>query len=427
VRHRSAEEIARPAGGPRQVPLTASDLPSLQLSMVDTQLSGDLRVVAVHKPGVPMAEVRLQIPCTATTARERAALAVMAGTMFADDASLAPIGGDIEVTIHPDRLAVTASALSSGLTVLLRSLARSLTDAGCDDETFARERDRAAGRATMAGADPEAVAWAALRQRQFGDHPAAIEIADVGQLTTITAAEVRALHAAQVAPHGAVLVIVSDLDPDLAIATSNDTMDHLTGERVTEVPPLSNPVGGGVHWVTRHGSGQAQIRIYAPGLHRADPGFAAMELANLVFGGYFSSRLVENLRERNGFAYLVDAQPDLYGPTAALVIRADTTADVATAALEEIDHELARLRTAPLTDEEIDAARRYASGALIASVSSQLGLATQIAEIVWYGLGADWLTTHLAQLATVPAEVVRAAALRHLADARFAGVVLSDA
>ena len=51
------------------------------------------------------------------------------------------------------------------------------------------------------------------------------------------------------------------------------------------------------------GAAQSQIRIGWVGLPRSTPDYATLEVLNTVLGGSFTSRLNQNLREKNGYSY----------------------------------------------------------------------------------------------------------------------------
>ena len=55
--------------------------------------------------------------------------------------------------------------------------------------------------------------------------------------------------------------------------------------------------------VDRPGSVQSSVRFGRPAVPRPNPKSAALQLANLIFGGYFSSRWTENIREDKGYTY----------------------------------------------------------------------------------------------------------------------------
>ena len=441
VSHRTAEEIGRTAAGPRPLPPLGPTRETPLPDVVEATTSTGLRVLAVRRPSVPMVELRLRVPFAAPhadRAAEHAAVAellastLLTGTATRDrvaiDDEFAAVGADISVTVDPEDLQLNGSLLASGLPAALDVLADVLSGATHPDPEVGRERDRLVERITMARAQPETIAREALQRRRFDGHPLVHEVPQADHVAAVTADQVRALHAAALVPRGSTLVLVGDIDPERAI---NDVERHLASwtadvaARELTPPPPVRP--GDVQLVHRTGSVQSQLRLSAPAVPRHDERYAALQLTNLVFGGYFSSRWMENIREDKGYTYGCHSSIEFIPGGAVLTVETDVASDVTAAALLETRYELGRLSAVPPTADEVDAARRYLIGSLSISLDNQAGLASTISALAADGLGVDWLRAHPARLEAVTPEQVAAAALEFFAPAAFTGVIVGDA
>ncbi|GAA5128543.1 pitrilysin family protein [Haloechinothrix salitolerans] len=434
--HRSAEEIGRTPRGPRPLPELGEQRKVADLAVADTELSNGLRVLAVRKASVPTVELRLRVPFGGTDPMHSARAEVLAETLLtgtasrdrvAIDTELALIGGELATVVDPERLSISGSALSSGLPTLLDVLTDALTGATYADAEVARERERLVERLAVARTQPGVIAREALQRRRYGDHPTTREVPQAEDVAQVTPEDVRALHQASVLPRGSVLVLVGDIDPDAVVGDVERALRGWSAEAsatpLAEVPDVE---GGDLHLIARPGSVQSQLRLSAQAIGRTDPRYAALQLANLAYGGYFSSRLVENIREDKGYTYGAQSSFDFTGESATLVVQADTASEVTAAALLETRYELARLGLVPPTDAELESVRQYAIGSLLISTSSQGGLASQLAALASTGLDADWLAKHPARLADVTATQVADAALEFFAPPKFTGVVVGD-
>jgi predicted Zn-dependent peptidase len=177
----------------------------------------------------------------------------------------------------------------------------------------------------------------------------------------------------------------------------------------------------------RPGSVQSSVRLALPAVPRTHPDHAALQLANLVFGGYFSSRWVENIREDKGYTYSPHSVVEHSLAGSALILAAEVATDVTAPALLETWYELGRLATTPPSEEELEQARQYALGSLLLGMSTQAGLAGLAITYAGYGLRLDFLAEHTARLSAATREQVAAAGAAYLAPARAATVVLGDA
>ncbi|UMP01726.1 pitrilysin family protein [Amycolatopsis sp. EV170708-02-1] len=435
--HRTAEEIGRTAAGPRPVPSLGTQRAAADLSHVDTTLSNGLRVLAVRKATVPLVELRVWIPFSGEDKLHPATAEVLAETLLTGtarrdrieiDADLALIGGDLASGVDPERLVITGTSLADGLPTMLDVLADALTGASYADAEVERERERLIERIAVSRTQPRTIAREALQKHRYGDHPAVREVPQAEDVAVVTPDQVRALHRASVLPRGSVLVIVGDIDPETVIGDLEKAFGGWASDRsAVRLPALPELAGGNVLLVPRAGAVQSQIRLSAQTVSRTDPRYPALQLANLVYGGYFSSRLVENIREDKGYTYSAHSGFEFTDQTAVVNVDADTATDATAAALMETRYELARLGLVPPTTEEVESVRQYAIGSLVTAASSQGGLAAQLSALAATGLGVEWLAGHPERLAAVTAEDVANAALEFFAPKRFTGVVVGDA
>ena len=434
---RTAAEIGRTELGPRPLPDLGEQRSATGLQSVDTVLDNGLRVVVVHSPTVPMAEVRLRIPFAGTDPRHAAVAEVLAATILtgtarrdrvAMDTDLALVGGELGAGVDPERLSIGGNALASGFDTLLDVLADALTGAAYRDEEVEGERARLVERIAVARSQPNVIAREALQRRRYGDHPYTRETPQAADVATVTADEVRAMHRNSLLPRGSVLVFVGDVEPDTAITKIGNALGGWQSDRnAVELPDLPDVTGGDVLFVPRPGAVQSQLRLSAQAIPRTDPRYPALQLANLVFGGFFSSRLVENIREDKGYTYHARSSLEFTIRGATLLVDADTASEVTAPALLEMRYELGRIGVVPPTADEIATVRQYAIGSLLIATASQTGLASQLAALAPLGLGTEWLVEHPNRLAAVTAEQIAEAALEFFSPTRFTGVVVGDA
>ncbi|WP_309116302.1 pitrilysin family protein [Saccharothrix sp.] len=440
--HRSAEEIGRTERGPRPLPELGEQRAAADLSSVDVELSNGLRVIAVRRSSVPLVEVRLRIPfadpADSSAGSTHAARAeVLANTILTGTASrsrvdvdteLALVGGELDAVVDPERLAFSGNSLVSGLDTVLDVLRDVLTGATYPAEEVERERARLVERIRLARSQPNVIAREALQRHLYGDHPFAKEMPEAEEVAEVGREDVLALHAQAVLPRGSVLVLVGDVEPDAAVRAVEAALGSWVGEgSAVSLRPLPPVQGGDVLFVPRAGAVQSQIRLAGRGLVRTDPRYPALQIANLVYGGFFSSRLVENIREDKGYTYSARSHPEFTPGGATLLVDADTASEVTAAALLETRYELGRLALVPPTESEVDTARRYAIGSLLTATSSQGGLASFLVNLAGLGLGIEWFTGHPDRLAEVTVEQVAEVALEFFAPTAFTGVLVGDA
>ena len=106
-----------------------------------------------------------------------------------------------------------------------------------------------------------------------------------------------------------------------------------------------------------------------------------------ITGGYFGSRLMQNLRERNGYTYGITAGSVYFGNQALFIINSDVNAEHTQAAIDACFEELKRLQEEPVGTEELESARNYLLGNMLRDVDNSVSYLKRYA--FWYSFGLD--------------------------------------
>ncbi|MEV6487701.1 pitrilysin family protein [Actinoplanes sp. NPDC051633] len=397
-------------------------------------LASGLTVIAIRRPVVPLVEIRLRVPF-GRAPLPRATLLSQAlftgtGSMSSTEvaAELQAVGGGLSAGLDPDRLLITGNALAAGLDRTLEILADLLTDPAYPQDEVAVERDRLVDHIQVAQSQPSHLARTALLKRVYGRHPYAVQTPEPEQVRGVRPAQLRALHADRVRPEGAVLVLVGDINPEKAIDAADKALGSWTGPgKDGNVPATPALEPGPLLLVDRPGAVQSSLRMALPAVPRTHPDHAPLQLANLIFGGYFSSRWVENIREDKGYTYGPNTSIEHFVAGSSLVAAVEVATEVTGPSLLETLYELGRIASLPPGEDELEQARRYALGTLRLGMSTQAGLAGLASMYASFGLRLDYLTEHSAALAAATREQVADVAARYMAPSRAVAVVLGDA
>jgi predicted Zn-dependent peptidase len=425
--------------GPRELPALETTRELVLPPDVERRLPNGLTVIAIERRSVPLVEVRLRVPVgrRSLDLPFLAKAALLSQTLFSGTpdmstadiaAALQSVGGALNASLDADRLLVSGNGLATGLPRILDILAEVLTAAAYPQGEVTTERARLIDRIQVARSQPSHLARVALLRRMYGEHPYAVQTPEISDLTGVDSADLAALHAARVHPAGATLVIVGDIDGAATLDLAEQALGRWSGPGSDEtLPPVPPLVPGPVVLADRPGSVQSSMRLALPAVPRTHPDHAALQLANLIFGGYFSSRWVENIREDKGYTYSPHSVVEHSLAGSSLILAAEVATEVTAAALLETWYELGRVATTPPSDEELEQARQYALGSLLLGMSTQAGLANLAITYAGYGLRLNFLADHTARLTAATREQVAAAATNYLAPARAATVVLGDA
>jgi zinc protease len=422
---------------PREVPgLGRPRRPRLP-TVAERRMPNGLRVVAVRRPSVPVVHVRLRVP---TAVRRDADLAragmlergMLLGTAERSQGELAEalqrIGGSLRVSGDADRLVLAGESLRAGLAELLRLLAEVVATASYPRRQVEGEAARLADQLRRAWSQPGVVADESWLRRMYGGHPYGREHPAADEVLAVPPSSLRSAHRRRVVPDGSLLVLVGDLTP----ARTLDQVSAALGgwdtsggpSRVPAVPPAEP---GPLLLVDRPGAVQSNLRVGGVAPARTDPSYAAAEVANALFGGYFSSRLVMNIREDKGYTYSPRSALRHGAAASCQVTSADVATEVTAPALVEVGYELGRLVSLPPTADEVAATAQYLVGILALSTATQAGLAATLTTLLADGLDVTWLREHPAALLAVTPAQVHDVAQTLLSPATRVTAVVGDA
>jgi zinc protease len=424
-----------PAAVPKVGPFRPTKLPAVD----ERTLGNGLRVLAVRKPGIPLVQARLVLPAARprATDADRARQLVLAetllsGTQQRDSVELAEalqrMGATLNVHVDSEDVRLRGSALTPSLGEFLALIGELLAEPAFPKGEVEIERARKAQEVLLQRAEPAVVARVALKRRLFGEHPYAGGLPEPAEVASVGAADLRRYFKSRVTARDGLLVLVGDLRPAKALDAAEAALGSWTGaDRAPRLPALPAIEPGPILLVDRQGAAQSNVRIGGPALTRRDAGLPALLLANMIFGGYFSSRLVENIREHKGYTYSPRSWIDHQPLGSVLTISADVGTEVTAPALLETRYELGRMATLPVSAEELDSARRYLIGTTALSTQTQSGLAEYLLALSLAGLGLDYLRELPKRLEKVTVDEVRDAAAEYLAPARLPTVIVGDA
>ena len=424
---------------PAAVPAVGKARPLKVPTVTDRTLRNGLRVIAVKRSSVPRAELRIRIPAgmihdAGDGVRARLLPDTMlAGTKGRSSVEIARelqrLGGSLAASADDDDLIIHAGVLAQNLKPLLALIAETLTEPAFPADEVSVARDRLAQEIIIRRSQPSGIASEALDARVFGKHRYGRALPKPEAVKRIGPGPLRTYHAQHIAPRGSTLVIVGDVPPAKATDLAEEALGIWKGRPAAAIPapPALPPTGLPTLIVDRPGAVQTNIRLAGRWKRRGAPDFYALSLAHIVFGGYFSSRLVKNIREDKGYTYSPGSTIDHRRLTSIFIVAADVGTEVTAPALLEIQYELARVALMPIPRDELDAGRRYLAGVTMLSTQTQSGLASYIDSITAAGLTIDYLRDFRSNLERVtPDDIVHVAA-DYLSPRNLLTVMVGDA
>ena len=176
--------------------------------------------------------------------------------------------------------------------------------------------------------------------------------------------------------------------------------------------------------VNDENSVQGAIRMAAPFPEKTHPDFTPMIVLNTLFGGYFGSRLMSNIREDKGYTYGIHSYLYNNRHLGALLITTEAGRDVCEACLEEIYKEMALLRREPVDAEELDLVKNYLLGSIMGDLDGAFQNIQRWKNLILNGFTDERFYNNIRIYKTIESEQLQALANTYLQPERFYELVV---
>lgn len=176
-------------------------------------------------------------------------------------------------------------------------------------------------------------------------------------------------------------------------------------------------------FVEHPGAVQSSLRIGRLLFPRQHPDFVGMQVVATALGGYFGSRLMQNLREEHGYTYGAVAAMVNFERAGYFAVATQVGTDVTREALREIFHEIERLGEEPMSEEELCLVRNMMIGEMMRVLDGPFGIADVTIENILCGTDNTTIGENIRRIRRITPEEVRQLARRYLCREELVTVV----
>lgn len=146
---------------------------------------------------------------------------------------------------------------------------------------------------------------------------------------------------------------------------------------------------------------------------KTHPDFHKISIANTLLGGYFGSRLMQNIREEKGWTYGIHSSILGYENATSLVIASDILKDKGEAAFDEIRKEIIHLQTELIPLEELDVLKNYLKGKLLKSFDGAFEQVDRFFAVDAFGLNWSYYDDYIQTLSHITPQDIQYAAEKY--------------
>lgn len=273
---------------------------------------------------------------------------------------------------------------------------------------------------------PQSIAGREFAKLLYGsDHPYARE-STVASVSKITRDDLIAFHAKTIHPNGLILGVTGDFDKTAMLVLLREMFGKWKPGSVSNIAfpsPSVDPARADqtvVRFVGKRTS-QTHLRVGHLSIKEDDPDYPALVVLNDILGGSsFRSRLFNDIRTKRGLAYSVGSSLRIgMRERGVWAMRAETKVESTQEAIGRFAANVERLRTEPVTDEELAEAKDAFVNSFVFSYSSASAIVGRLIALEYDGLPKDFLQQLRDKVVQATKDDLLAAGRRHLHPERL--------
>lgn len=395
------------------------------------------RVYYVASPSLPILDVQVDFAAgsmfdppgkSGLAALTRSTLDLGAGAR--DETAIAEQLADIGATLgggaDTDRASIVLRTLSSAAPrqAALDILQAVLQKPRFEEGIFQREKSRTIAGLKEALTRPDSIAGKAFWAAMYPQHPYGRQ-ASPESVGTLSREDLTAFYRRYYNAANASITLVGNISRQEAEAIAETLVQGLPQGEPAKLPPPPVAPHGGVTKIA-HPASQAHIYIGMPAIERGNPDFFPLLVGNYTLGGGgFVSRLMQEVRDKRGYAYSVYSHFSPLRQSGPFQIGLQTKRSQAKEAIrltrDIVDN---FLRNGP-SEEELAAAKDNLAGSFPLRLDSNQKLLDNVAVIGFYGLPLDYLDQYQARVRAVTLDEIRKAYFRHIHAANLLTVTVA--
>lgn len=306
-------------------------------------------------------------------------------------------GAFIEFNHGQDRVNITLYTVTKHLPKLLPLLQELLTDSVFPEKELQNLKKITAQNLKVNAEKTSYVAQTRFRELLFGEmHPYGRNLYEQ-DIEGIEAPQLRTYYQSNIRSQVCDILLCGNID-EATLGLIRNIFEQIPVKQDIQQNGLVNPVvpfTNSKNTLEKEGSLQSSIRIGKRLFTRQHPDYFKMLVLNEVFGGYFGSRLMKNIREEKGFTYGISSNLVTLRQEGFLVIGTDVKKEYTGLTIEEIYKEIEILKTEPVGEEELQTVKNYMIGSFAGSLNSPFAIADNFKTIYFEGLTYDFFDHYI--------------------------------
>lgn len=312
---------------------------------------------------------------------------------------------------------ISGSSLTKHSEKLLEIMSDIIKNAEFREDEFEKIKKQTLSNLALQKDDPNAIAANVRRVLVYGkEHPYG-ENTTESTVEAITLEQCKNFYDTYYSPSIGYLAVVGDISTDRAKELITEYLDDWQTKDVPEFEYKTPraPLIRKVALVDRDNSVQSVVNVTYPiNLKIGSEDVIKVSVLNTLLGGSFSSRLNQNLREKNAYTYGARSSMSSDELVGNFTARTEVRNSVTDSTVNEILEEMKRLRNEKVDQEDLERVKNYITGSFARSLESPQTVANFALNIARYNLPKDYYKNYLKRLNAVTVDDVQQIAKKYI-------------
>jgi predicted Zn-dependent peptidase len=294
------------------------------------------------------------------------------------------IGGNMDAFTSKECICFNVKVLDENVPIALEILSDLVLHPTFDAEDIARERGVILEEIKMDEDNPDYLVHEIFTQNFWKDHPLGKPI--LGTKETVKRFERQGVldtYAHRFAPGNIIVAAAGHLNHDHFVDLVTKHFEHLKPAK-NGFHSAEPKIASRIVLRNKKALEQVQLCIGVPAYPIAHEKRHASYILNTLLGGGMSSRLFQNIRERQGLAYSIYSDLNPYRDTGCMAVYAGTSLASATKVVQAVVGEFRNLKNEPVPEEELRRSKDQMKGSLMLSLESSTARMSNLARQEMY-------------------------------------------
>lgn len=272
----------------------------------------------------------------------------------------------------------------------------------------------------------EFVAGRKIDQVLYGDaHPYGM-FTDAADLDALETDDLKAFYEQYYINGTCVIFVAGNLPEDLYEQLNKNFGKLKLSKPSFEVPDIKASPATEKKYVIQNDENAVQgaIRIAQPFPNRHHPDFIKVIVLNTLYGGFFGSRLMSNIREEKGYTYGIYSYLQNHIQQSAWMISTEAGKDVCEATIEEVYKEMALLGEELVDEEELSLVRNYMIGGILGDLDGPFQIISKWKNIILNKMDESYFYDSVKAIKETTAEELQELAKKYLVPEKFYELVV---